>query len=177
MQEHENWRSSFRIAKYSVSWGSPCSKKRATRWKNASFFSSIFHRFFVKNRRKIAQKAWTTALRTKIEKNPGSERLFLAKNRFLVDFWEFSGSPGASRDVPGASQNRSFFQQFRVSSENVLGRSPGRPPGGPEAPPGYHFGSIFGRFCMSNDVEKMSKNVTETWTKTISKSRKQPNSD
>ena len=35
-----------------------------------------------------------------------------SKNRFLVDFWCPSGSPGASRDVPGAYQNRSFFQQF-----------------------------------------------------------------
>ena len=136
-------------------------------------FSSIFREKSTKNR----AKSLNNGIAHKNLQKSGLGTPFLAKNRFLVDFWEFSGSPGASRDVPGASQNRSFFQQFRVSSENVLGRSPGRPPGGPEAPPGYHFGSIFGRFCMSNDVEKMSKNVTETWTKTISKSRKQPNSD
>ena len=34
---------------------------------------------------------------------------FFAKNRFSVDFWGSPGSPGISRDVPGASQNRSFF--------------------------------------------------------------------
>ena len=108
MQKQKNWRSSFRIAKYNVSWGWPCSKKRARRWTNASFFALIFHHFSVKNRWKIAQKARKTVLRANIGKNPGSERLFLGKNRFFVDFWEFSGSPGTSRDVP-ETLHFSFF--------------------------------------------------------------------
>ena len=62
--------------------------------------SLIFHRFFEKNRRKIMQKAWKPALCTKIDEKSRLERRFLAKNRFLVNFWAPPGSPGASRDDP-----------------------------------------------------------------------------
>ena len=78
MKKHKKRKSSFRIVKYSVSWGSPCWKKQATMRKNASFFSLIFHRFFEKIRRKIVQKAWKPALCTKIDEKARSERRFLA---------------------------------------------------------------------------------------------------
>ena len=99
-QKREKWKSSFRIVTYSVSWGSPCWKIQATMRKNTSFFSLIFHRFLEKNRRKLMQKAWKPALCTKIDEKARSERRFLAKNRFLANFWAPPGSPGPSRDDP-----------------------------------------------------------------------------
>ena len=44
-QKREKWKSSFRIVKYSVSWGSPCWKKQATMRKND--FLKQFSRFWV----------------------------------------------------------------------------------------------------------------------------------
>ena len=59
-------------------------------WKNISFFSSVFHRNFVKNRWKNIQNAWKPAWCTKIDKKSCIERSFLAKNLFFVNF----GGPG-----------------------------------------------------------------------------------
>ena len=160
-QEHQKWRSSFHIVKYSVSWGSPCSKKRATLWKHVSFFSLIFHRFFVKKTEKNVQKGWTTALRAKSEENSRLERPFLAKKRFGVDFWGPSGSPGGSRDVPGASQNPWKFSLIcscvSKCARTVPREAPERPRGTPQAPPGHNFRSILTRFCMSKNVEKCNR--------------------
>ena len=75
------------------------------------------------------QKARKPLLYTTTDKNSRSERSFLAKQQFLLGFWHPPGLPGVSRDVPGASQKRSFFLFFRlfcspVASELLLG-SPG----------------------------------------------------
>ena len=55
-KKREIWKSSFRIIKYGVSWGSPCWKKQATmRKKRIVFFidfSSIFHDKSMNNRAK-----------------------------------------------------------------------------------------------------------------------------
>ncbi len=129
--------------------------------KNASFFSLIFHRFFEKNRRKIMQKAWKPALCTKIDEKARSERRFLAKNRFLANFWAPPGSPGPSRDDPENSQNRSFFS-FMVNCARKRARAAsGRPQEGPGGPPRRPQGTILRRFLdrfwTSKTSEKMQK--------------------
>ena len=129
--------------------------------KNTSFFSLIFHRFFEKNRRKIMQKAWKPALCTKIDEKARSERRFLAKNRFLANFWAPPGSPGASRDDPENSQNRSFFS-FMVNCARKRARAAsGRPQEGPGGPPRRPQGTILrrfsDRFCTSKTNENIQK--------------------
>ena len=59
-----------------------------------------------------------------MNKTPRLERPFLAKNRFLLDFWGPSGSPGASRDVPGAIR---FFIDLRLGVKASLDLAPGGP--------------------------------------------------
>ena len=116
--------------------------------KNASFFSLIFHRFFEKNRRKIVQKARKPALCTKIDEKARSERRFLAKNRFLANFWAPPGSPGPSRDDPENSQNRSFFS-FMVNCARKRARAAsGRPQEGPGGPPRRPRGGILCPFFV-----------------------------
>ena len=93
------------------------------------------------------RKARKTALWAEIDENPHLESQFSSKNTFLIDFCGPSGSPGASRDVPGASQNISFLS-FIVSCVWKRVRTgpreaPGRPRGSPEGPTWYHFGSNF----------------------------------
>ena len=134
--------------------------------KNASFFSLIFHRFFEKNRRKIMQKAWKPALCTKINEKARSERRFLAKNRFLANFWAPPGSPGPSRDDLENSQNRLFFS-FMVNCARKRARAAsGRPREGPGGPPRRPQGTILCRFldryCTSKTNEKNAKSVKKT---------------
>ena len=84
--------------------------------------------------------------------------IFQQKKRCLLDFWNRSGSLGASRDVPGASQNPSFCHESSVASENGPGRSLGGPEGGPCGPPGHPQGTILGRildrFYMSKIIDQ-----------------------
>ena len=108
-------------------------------------------------------------MRTKIEENQRSERPFLAKKCFWVDFWRPSGSPGASRDVPGASQNPLKFSAI-ASCVSKLARTapreaPGRPRGTPQAPPGHNFGSIL----HIKKRRKMQQNDKEASQKTFEK--------
>ena len=67
-ENSKKWKSSFRIVKYDVSWGSPCSKNQAMMWRNTSNFPSNVQQFFVKIWSKIMQKSWKTALCTNIGK-------------------------------------------------------------------------------------------------------------
>ena len=109
------------------------------------------------------------ALRAKSEENQCLERPFLATNRFGVDFWRPSGSPGASRDVPGASQNPSKFSSIAscVSkrARTAPREAPGKPRGTPPAPPGHNFGSIL----HIKKRRKMQQNVKEASQKTFKK--------
>ena len=136
-------------------------KKTSDDAKKHIVFSLIFHRFFEKNRRKIVQKAWKPALCTKIDEKARSERRFLAKNRFLANFWAPPGSPGPSRDDPENSQNRSFFS-FMVNCARKRAReASGRPQEGPGGPPRRPQGTILrrfsDRFCTSKTNENIQK--------------------
>ena len=70
-------------------------------------FSSIFRRKLMKNR----VQSIKNSLARKNNQNQRLERPFLAKYQFLVDLWGPSGSPGGSRDVPGAIR---FFIGLRL---------------------------------------------------------------
>ena len=136
-------------------------KKTSDDAKKCIVFSSVFHRFFEKNRRKIVQKAWKPALCTKIDEKARSERRFLAKNRFLANFWAPPGSPGPSRDDLENSQNRSFFS-FMVNCARKRARAAsGRPQEGPGGPPRRPQGTILrrfsDRFCTSKTNENIQK--------------------
>ena len=94
------------------------------------------------------QKAWKPALCTKIDEKAHSERRFLAKNRFLANFWAPPGSPGPSRDDPENSQNRSFFS-FMVNCVRKRARAAsGRPQEGPGGPPRRPRGGILCPFFV-----------------------------
>ena len=130
-------------------------KTSADAKKRIVFF--IFHRFFEKNRRKIAQKAWKPALCTKIDEKARSERRSLAKNRSLAKFWAPPGSPGPSRDDPENSQNRSFFS-FMVNCARKRARAAsGRPQKGPGGPPRRPQGTILRRFSDRFWRQKQTK--------------------
>ena len=100
--------------------------------------------------------------------------VFLAKNRFLANFWAPPGSPGLSRDDPENSQNRSFFS-FMVNCARKRARAAsGRPresPGGPPRRPQGTIASIFGSILHvknkrkhTKSVENISKNLEELVT-------------
>ena len=108
--------------------------------------------------RKIMQKAWKPTLCITIDEKARSERRFLAKNRFLANFWAPPGSPGPSRDDPENSQNRSLFS-FVVNCGRKRARTAsGRPQEGPGGPPRRPQGTILrrfsDRFCTSKTNEK-----------------------
>ena len=121
----------------------------------------FFHWFFTKNRRKIVQKAWKQALCTKIDKKSRLDRLSLAKNRLLANFWGPPGSPGASQDVPGTSQNRSWFSFMMNCAWKRRWTASGRPQEGPGGPPRRPQGTILRRFldlfCTSKTNENIQK--------------------
>ena len=80
----------------------------------------------------------------KSTKNPRLERSFSPKNIFSGGFWAPSGSIGASRDVPGASQKPLIFHKFWVASANRPGPASGRPQRGP----GCHPDTSPAQFCV-----------------------------
>ena len=133
----------------------------------------FFHRFFVvfspktmKNRAKNVQNGFLHKNRQKIR----LQRAFLAKSRCLFHFWSPYGSPGASRGVPGASQNASFFSKSFSCVSKRARTVPGRPQGClgvPQAPPGYHFGSIFRPILHGQKHRQKIKNVKETSQKLL----------
>ena len=90
-QKLKKRKSSFRIVKYSVSWGSPCWKKCEGDLKKTSFFSSIFHPKSTKNRSKNRGKRRS---QQKSMKKRSLGRLFGEK----VDFWWFLGSQGGPKN-------------------------------------------------------------------------------
>ena len=123
------------------------------------------------------QKAWKPALCTKIDEKARWERRFLAKNRFLANFWAPPGSQGPSQDDPENSQNRSFFS-FMVNGARKRARAAsGRPREGPGGPPRRPQGTILRRFLdrfwTSKTSEKMQK-VFNKNSKKISKNSKEP---
>ena len=136
-------------------------KKQATMRKNPSIFSLIFHRFFEKNRRKLVQKAGKPALCTKIDEKARSERRFLTKNRFLLNFWAPPGSPGPSRDDPENSQNRLLFSFMVKLIPKRVRQASGRPREGLGGPPGRSQGTnlrrFSDRFCTSKTNENIQK--------------------
>ena len=107
------------------------------------------------------QKAWKPALCTKIDEKARSERRFLAKNRFLANFWTSLGSPGPSRDDPENSQNRSFFSFMVNCARKRVRAASGRPQEGPGGPPRRPQSTILRRFLdrfwTSKTSEKMQK--------------------
>ena len=84
-QKLKKRKSSFRIVKYSVSWGSPVWKKHARMWKNTSVFSLFFHEKSTKNQSKNREKRH---LPQKSTKKRSLEHPFSPK----VDFWSIFGS-------------------------------------------------------------------------------------
>ena len=131
-------------------------------------FSSIFRGKSTENRSKSVK---TSFMHKNWEKKKSRlERRFLAKNRFLANFWALPGSPGASRDDPENSQNRSFFS-FMVNCAWKRARTAsGRPQEGPRGPPRRPQGTILhrfsDRFCTSKTNENIQKSV-ENNSKTL----------
>ena len=162
MQKHRKWKSSFRIVKYDVSWGSPCSKKGATLWKNTFLLFIIFYQNFLKKRWKIEQKTCKIALRTKIDKHRRLERPFFSKKSifgwFLGSLWVPGSLPGRPGSLP---ESFIFFMIFQLRLKmGPEGFREAR--GSPQAPPGDHFGSILNGFCISKNIQIMPQNVKET---------------
>ena len=139
----------------------------------------FFHWFFIDFSRKIdgksCKKRGNQLCAQKSTKKHVRNAGFLAKNRFLANFWAPPGSPGSSRDDPENSQNRSFFS-FMVNCARKRARAAsGRPQEGPGGPPRRPQGTILrrfsDRFCTSKtngknekSVENNSKNLEELVT-------------
>ena len=177
MHKHEKWKSSFRIVKYSVSWGSPCSKKQATLRKNASFFfidfSSIFRETSMKNRAKRVQIGLAHKNRQKSTLGPPFFSKKSIFGRFLGFLWVPGGLPGRPWSLPESSVFSLIFSFVWKRARTVPREAPGRPRGTPRVPFWVDFWLIlYVKQCQKN-VEKCYRNMD----KTISKSRKQPNSD
>ena len=107
------------------------------------------------------QNAWKPSLCTKINKKPRVERSFLAKKRFLVNFWSPPGSPGGFRDDLGNCQNRSFLS-FMVNCERKRRwTASGRPREGSRGASRRPQRTILRRFmdpfCTSKTNEKTQK--------------------
>ena len=120
-------------------------------------FSSIFREKSTENHAKSVETSFVHKNRRK--STFGTP--FFGKNRFLANFWAPPGSPGASRDDPENSQNRSFFS-FMVNCAWKRARTAsGRPQEGPGGPPRRPQGTILRRFLdrfwTSKTSEKMQK--------------------
>ena len=129
--------------------------------KNTSFFSLSFHRFFVKNRRKIMQNAWKASLCTKIGKNNTHGTLFFSKKTILS---EFLGSSRIPRGLPGRggkfskSLSSLIHGLLRLKTRvDGLREASGRLPRCLQASPGYDFASVFGSILISKTNTKMQK--------------------
>ena len=85
MKKHEKWKSSFRIVKTTLSWGSPSAKKHAMRRETTLEKTSIFRLKSKENRRKNREKRHAPQ---KSSKNCSRARLFYQK----IDFWSILGS-------------------------------------------------------------------------------------
>ena len=125
----------------------------------------FFHWFFIDFSRKIdgksCKKRGNQLCAQKSTKKHVRNAVFLAKNRFLANFWAPPGSPGPSRDDPENSQNRSFFS-FMVNCARKRARAAsGRPQEGPGGPPRRPQGTILrrfsDRFCTSKTNENIQK--------------------
>ena len=164
MQKHEKSKRRFRIVKYNVSWGSQCWKKQAPmrNKKNTSFF----HRFFVKNRWQILQNAWKPAMCTKIDKKSCVQRSFLANKLFLVNFWSPPGSPGASRDDPRNSRNRSFLSFIVNCAWKQRWTASERPREGHGGASRRPQGTILLDFWIDFAYQKQTKKYKKCWKKT-----------
>ena len=167
MHTRKKWKSSFRIIKYSVSWGSQCWKKQAPMRKNTSFFSSLLHRFFVKNRRKIVQNAWKASLCTKISKNNTHGTLFFSKNTIFSEFLGYSrilrglaGGVGKSSKSLSSLIHGLLRLKTRVDG---LREASGRLPRCLQASPGYDFALILGSILISKTNWKMQKVFKINW--------------
>ena len=90
-QKLKKRKSSFRIVKYSVSWGSPCWKNCEEGLKKTSFFSLIFHPKSTKNQSKNRGKRHS---QQKSMKTRSLGRLFWEN----VDFCWFLGSQGVPKN-------------------------------------------------------------------------------
>ena len=127
----------------------------------------FFHWFSIDFSRKIERKSFKNRQHQlcaqKSTKTHVWNVVFLAKNRFLANFWAPPGSPGPSREDPENSQNRSFFS-FMVNCARKRARAAsGRPREGPGGPPRRPQGTILrrfsDRFCTSKTNEKTNKNI------------------
>ena len=121
-------------------------------------FSSIFREKSMKIRAKSVETSFVHKNR---RKSTFGTPFFLAKNRFLANFWAPPGSPGPSREDPENSQDRSFFS-FMVNCARKRARAAsGRPQEGPGGPPRRPQGTILrrflDRFCTSKTNENIQK--------------------
>ena len=109
--------------------------------KHSIKFSSISHEILIQNRAKIVENG------------------FVHKHRQIIHFWSafcpqannFSlifGSPGSSRDVPGASQKAPIFQSIFGCLRKSTRMGPWEAPGRPKAWPRHLQRSILSRFWI-----------------------------
>ena len=84
-------------------------------------FSSIFRENSSKNQ---AKRMKTIIVHTNQQKTHAWTALFWQKKRFFVNFWGPPGSPGASRDEPGNSQNRVSQKTREINIKNTKSRNP-----------------------------------------------------
>ena len=128
-------------------------------------FSSIFREKSTKNR----AKSLNNGIAHKNRQKSGLGTPFFSKKsifgRFLGILRVPGGLPGRPGSLPESFVFSTILNFVRKRARTVPREAPGRPRGSPQAPSGYHFGSIFARFCMPKNVEKISKNITETWQK------------
>ena len=116
--------------------------------KRIFFFQCFFIDFPRKIDGKSCKKRGNQLCAQKSTKKHVRNAVFLAKNRFLANFWAPPGSPGPSRDDPENSQNRSFFS-FMVNCARKRARAAsGRPQEGPGGPPRRPRGGILCPFFV-----------------------------
>ena len=119
-------------------------KKTSAAMKNYPCFffdlPSIFRRGSMPNRGKITKNGNVHKNRQRIN----AWNVLFHQNKISGGFWASSGSIGASRDVPGASQKPLIFHKFSVASANQLGLASGRP----QRVPGCHPDTSLAQFCV-----------------------------
>ena len=99
-KKHEKWKSSFRIVKTTLSWGSPRSRNNAMRRETTFEKTSIFKLKSKENRWKNREQRHAPQ---KSSKNCSRARLFYQK----IDFWSILGSRPAPKIDPKWLQKKS----------------------------------------------------------------------
>ena len=136
-------------------------------------FSSIFREKSTKNR----AKSLNNGIAHKNRQKSGLGTPFFSKKsifgRFLGILWVPGGLPGRPGSLPESLFFSTILSCIRKRARTVPREAPGRPRGSPRVP-------FWVDFCPILHVKKRRKNIEKCYrnlAKTISKSRKQPNSD